>query len=465
MAAPTAAQQANINLLNDDLRSLLQQYSVDWHIQSELGRLQYNNTDAFSAMYIDLNDLIAQSPTELTFRGAAPGPDNGYTPETSKRARIRLQLAWDQAKTMRNNRQTVLAANVGDPAQLRALAQGGNRENSESIYSQRHGYKPELKHQGCDHLFGMLYKDMSSSYFGVYPHKQRVGRLDQHLKTTTTRKRDSQGVETTQEVQELAPANTLAEFRHGCDVLKSTTLMVAYILPNITQIQVTHTQLTNFYNFLFGPSIAEKTPQPSLATLISAELEAWRWISTKMHEGSTLGAALDDVIKDALLWTRTVYQRTSQNTSWNQTGGGKYGGGKYGGNGAGKGGGNQWGGKNGGNAYPQYNNYNNKGAGKKGGGKKGGGKKGAGKGAGKAPKGGKGKGKGLTPVDPTVATSMAKMTPATTNYPQGQPVCYNFHAGNGCYGGCGRSHNVCPKLLADGSYCWGNHSLRTCTKT
>ena len=178
MAAPTAAQQANINLLNDDLRSLLQQYSADYHIQSELGRLQYSNTDAFSAMYTDLNDLIAQSATELTFRGAAPGPDNGYTPETSKRARIRLQLAWDQAKTMRNNRQNVLAANVGDPAQLRALAQGGNRENSEAIYNQRHGSKPDLKHQGCDHLFGMLYKDMSSSYFGIYPHKQRVGRLD-----------------------------------------------------------------------------------------------------------------------------------------------------------------------------------------------------------------------------------------------------------------------------------------------
>ena len=54
--------------------------------------------------------------------------------------------------------------------------------------------------------------------------------------------------------------------------------------------------------------------------------------------------------------------------------------------------------------------------------------------------------------------------PPTARYPAGQPICRNYHISY-CPGWCGRAHNICPKKLADGTYCFGNHALRQCTRT
>ena len=47
IAAPTAAQIANIGRLTDELRSVLSQHQVDYHIQSELGAAEYNTAEMF----------------------------------------------------------------------------------------------------------------------------------------------------------------------------------------------------------------------------------------------------------------------------------------------------------------------------------------------------------------------------------------------------------------------------------
>ena len=75
-----------------------------------------------------------------------------------------------------------------------------------------------------------------------------------------------------------------------------------------------------------------------------------------------------------------------------------------------------------------------------------------------------GKGMDLPRLDPEVIKNMATTAPPTARYPQGQPICRNYHISY-CPGWCGRSHNVCPKKLADGTHSFGHHSLQQCTRT
>ena len=67
-AVPTPAQLANIQRRTDELRSVLSQHQVDYHIQSELGAAEYTTAEMFSAMYTDTTDLTNNAPTDLHFR-------------------------------------------------------------------------------------------------------------------------------------------------------------------------------------------------------------------------------------------------------------------------------------------------------------------------------------------------------------------------------------------------------------
>ena len=84
--------------------------------------------------------------------------------------------------------------------------------------------------------------------------------------------------------------------------------------------------------------------------------------------------------------------------------------------------------------------------------------------------GGRGRGKGssgkggqaqLSPIPPEVLRTMATHAPPTAKHPNGQEICRNFILGR-CAGGCGRAHNICPRLLPSGQFCFKQHRIRQC---
>ena len=62
----------------------------------------------------------------------------------------------------------------GDIARLKAIADGGQREQGQAAYHQKHGVDPPLNKQGDSLFFGRMYKDMAAGFFNLYPHKKRV---------------------------------------------------------------------------------------------------------------------------------------------------------------------------------------------------------------------------------------------------------------------------------------------------
>ena len=150
MAIP-AGDPVNIWRIVPDLKVILDQYQVCGHVQSELGRLGYTDTAMVSILYDTEANLIAQVPGELGF---APGANN-FDANSSKRERIRFQLAWNHARTVMTRRRVVLAAE--DQRSLAALVQGSLRPAAEAIWRQKHESGPELRTQGSDGCFGMVY--------------------------------------------------------------------------------------------------------------------------------------------------------------------------------------------------------------------------------------------------------------------------------------------------------------------
>lgn len=288
----------------------MSQYRLSNHTQSELGRLGYITVDMFPALYTFEANLAAEAPRELTFRHNDPCCNE----ETPKRERIRLTLAYKHAKNLREHRQKIMASNTTED-DVRLLVQGSIRESAEEIWNTRHGSKPPLEDQGTDAFLGRIYKDMGAGNTGVYPQKQRVGRLDSHTKTTT-RKRDADGIIKETETEEATPPTTLTEFRHQTTVLATSIVMMAYVLPTTPAIQVTKQDMDEYYTWLFGQEIAGRSPSPTLKVLETADLAAWRRIAIEPHRGKTPKEALKDTKADALFWQREVYGKTTTTGTW-----------------------------------------------------------------------------------------------------------------------------------------------------
>lgn len=447
--APSDAQRRNIGTRQTELRTICAQYKITDHVQSELSRLGYQSADMFSTLYTDEDNLAADAPTELTF-----GPtDPDFNPETSKRERIRLTLAWNHAKTLREHRHKLMTSNTQED-DIRLLVQGSIRASAEEVWRTKHCSKPPLEDQGTDAFLARIYKGMGSGNIGVYQQRQRVERLDNHTKTTT-RKRDSDGSIEETEMEEAVPPTTLQELRHQTTVLSTSIVMVSYVLPTIPVIQITKQDLDEYYNWFFGPEIAGRTPAPPLRVLENADLAAWRRIAIELHRGRDVKQALKDTKADAPFWQRDVYEKTLKGGSYNQS----YGKGDQGYQR------NQNQGWQKGEFYGQYGGgYNQSGKNAKGKGKKGKNNKG------KTGNNDKGKGKGKTttfnnpPVSDALRGNWADKGPATSWHPEGQKICRSFHTG-ACWGGCGASQSHCPRMLSSGRHCFLNHKAFTCTQT
>ena len=229
--------------------------------------------------------------------------------------------------------------------------------------------------------------------------------------------------------------------------------MVAKSLPRLPKIQVEESRLDQFKRNFFGPLLARNTPRPDLGTVKGAYVQCWREIVLYMHQnGVGVTSAMDAIEGDGLLLQHLFKPRTerrshaaekgarqppwmaSRQSQWQApyqppwTGKGQPAGGKYGGGGS----------------YKGYGKY--------------GGGSGGGGGGGKSTATSKGKDKGGKPERqkhiPAGWGTNAMRTPPTAHNSSGQLICFDHHLNGSCLGGCGKSHDMCPKLLAAGRFCF-----------
>lgn len=423
------------------MRTIMAQYRLAYHILSELGRQGYTTVNMFSVFYTDEADLAATAPRELTFRHTDPGFDE----ESSKRGRIRLPLASTHAKNPRSHRQRIISSNTTE-GDVRLPGQGSIRGGAEEVWNTRHGAKPPLEDQGTDTFLGRIYKDMGTGNVGVYQQKQRVGRLDNHTKTTTETPTGSSRRRRPRRPTHPPPSPSSSTRPRSWPTPSGWCPTPAPPSRRSRSPSRTWTTATPGSS---DPTSPAAPPPPPLKVLETAGLAAWRRIAIELHRGGTSKEAMKDTKADALSWQREVYGKPNYQAPGATSAQALQ-------------------------AAPTlqrqgyfYNSETQGDGAYAPSGKKGKGGKGA---KGKTTKGLKGEGKGKAggknddraAVSDVVWGNWADRGPPTSWHPDGQKTCRHFNTSNR-WGGCGMSHSHCPRMLASGRHCLQDQKAYACT--
>ena len=87
-------------------------------------------------------------------------------------------------------------------------------------------------------------------------------------------------------------------------ILRVSLLMCTAANSQRSKLEITKAELDSFYEWLEGPEFgSHPTHRIPLHRLKTAEREVWRKICLKVHEKTTLRAALQEVRGDHLFWT------------------------------------------------------------------------------------------------------------------------------------------------------------------
>ena len=81
-------------------------------------------------------------------------------------------------------------------------------------------------------------------------------------------------------------------------------LMCTIACPQQKHLQITRAELEDYYDFINGPNISQKTPAPSHTTVLSAERNGWpcpqgfcliqaaRFVTRRVSEANTVNSSL-----------------------------------------------------------------------------------------------------------------------------------------------------------------------------
>ena len=127
--------------------------------------------------------------------------------------------------------------------------------------------------------------------------------------TKSHRKFTVDGFEKEEEEEERANPQTRRQLERMHTVFRNNLLMCTLPFPQFHQFDITKSDLDEWYDWFYGPSIAGRRPPPSEFTLLWSERNAWRQIYQLMADGSTLKTAMKTIKEDQLFWTREVYER------------------------------------------------------------------------------------------------------------------------------------------------------------
>ena len=186
-----------------------------------------------------------------------------FTKQTSKTERVKIGLIWNQCRSNRAKKATILGQ-AATADELRGLVTSGPLASGQSIWNQKHKEVAKLIYTGTEYLCGTIYKDLASGVIGVYSWKQRAGKLDTNLTKVNISKKDAQGFAREEEIEEAPIPTSFSEAKTRTTILSQTITLMTYSLPTVAIIQHVRTDLTDHYEWFWGKDIAESNPPPSL---------------------------------------------------------------------------------------------------------------------------------------------------------------------------------------------------------
>jgi hypothetical protein len=402
----------------------MQFYQIPYYIQAALADEGFLTMADIAMRWPSPSKVREEAPKDYKFEDGSAG----YTKASSLRTAIRLQQLVEAATLKKDNAMKQVVEDKTWDAQA-TLPQGQRTAMEAQWVLKTKLPKPSLDEQGSDHYLGMQYKLCARGEIGFFTNKQIISQLPETSESLTYRKKrrtDNDGIVHEHDEEERQDPTTMDQWKKQMMVFRTSLLFCAWMFPQHPKLQISKEVLDELYKFIYGPSIATRTPAPSVAVLMRTERKVWRQIAMDLHEGLNLNDAIKKAQTDYLFWQREVYERCTHTVASSSE--------KSGHKGKGKG-------------KPAIH-----------------------KGKGKGRKGQKTKGtlstpqshqssssrsKGQSPMKPTWPATWAQADP------KGKPFCKNYFLFNGCAGGCGRSHQ-CPVVKKDNATCMGNHTPDNC---
>ena len=170
--------------------------------------------------------------------------------------------------------------------------------------------KPRLEYEGSDSFVKKQFRYCARGEIGYFAPKHIVSAEEGERPIKSHRKFTVDGFEKEEEEEEQPNPQTRRQLERMHLVFRNNLLMCILAFPQFKHFDVEKSDLDEWYDWFYGPSIAGRKPPPSETTLLRAECNAWRQIyQLIMADGASLKSAMKSLRDDHLFWSREVYER------------------------------------------------------------------------------------------------------------------------------------------------------------
>ena len=303
--------------------SLLAQYKVPWYIITKLVTQEYHSTKELAERWLSKAEARTNSPKDLEFRHTE-GPK--YPEPKVHLYALRVSHAVEEAI---GKKTTTLAQTLEDKAPEKRAIQDKDRETLLRQVQAQHKISdkdmPGRSEQGSDKYLAMQYLEVSKGHVGDF-HITKISpwKTDHTKQQKTVNKKttevDASGYSKTTEEEYTPQPNTLEQWKLTMSIFRWTLLMALSAFPEHSTIQITKKQLDDYYEWLYGPSIAQRQNNPpTVYKLRWAERQAWSAITDilweERHKGTTLAQAITTIQGRTLWWNDLLADKPKTDNS------------------------------------------------------------------------------------------------------------------------------------------------------
>jgi len=290
----------------EEVRTLFRQLRVPWSIQSGISHETTSSLVDLANRFTNLDDVVASVPRDLGFAQNTPP----WNANHFRAAMSHFKEAWERARLTRDQRRS-LDAKAADDDPTHTMVPG-QRESMERAYHAKTGFEPEPEHQGSDYLLGKLHRDCARGRLGSYTTNEITSMIPEPhvvLKRVAKQTRTSDGTMREHDAEFRDPPYTMDQWKRQMKVWMVSLLMAIASHPHQLHLQITKTELEEFYDWLWGPDVMGRENPPSLQSQMYAERLAWGRISIMIHKKVTLSEAIKKIQSNNMFWQKEVADR------------------------------------------------------------------------------------------------------------------------------------------------------------
>ena len=304
-----AGLKEKVDTLHNSVQVLFVSKQIPWIIQAQMAEDGYVTMEDLACRWVSAEKAREDGPKDLKFRDG----ENGFDKSNSDFSAMRLYQAVVQARSLlHSGKASSLSDGVTRPTTGFNLDALCDRVALEKDWVNQTGQpKPRLEYQGSDSFLKKQFRYCAKGEIGYFAPKHIISALPEEGErpTKSHRKFTVDGFEKEEEEEERANPQTRRQLERMHMVFRNNLLMCTLAFPQFQQFDITKSDLDEWYDWFYGPSIAGRRPPPSEFTLLWSERNAWRQIYQLMADGSTLKTAMKTIKEDQLFWTREVYER------------------------------------------------------------------------------------------------------------------------------------------------------------